>query len=126
MLLVIICVFCIVLFWMRQSFSNLFSSREATKLGSDIKMTSNPPYDIIKQTIKEEIVYDYELFKSLKTNPSYEVIQKSNRLDNNSDNVATQSGCNDATQPNPSCSANSKSSRVIHEDQDGYVEIDNL
>ena len=39
-------------------------------------MTSNPPYDIIKQTIKEEIMYDYELVKSLKTNPSYEVIQK--------------------------------------------------
>ena len=76
-------------------------------------MTSNPPYDIIKQTIKEEIVYDYELFKSLKTNPSYEVIQKSNRLDNNSDNAATRSGCNDAIQPNPSCSANSKSFRVI-------------
>ena len=33
-------------------------------MGSDIKMTSNPSYYIIKQTIKEEIIYDCELFKS--------------------------------------------------------------
>ena len=38
---VIICVLCMVAFWMRRSFSNLFSNREATKQGSDIKMTSD-------------------------------------------------------------------------------------
>ena len=122
-LLVIIFVFFIVVFWMRRSFSNLFSSREGTKLGSDIKITSNPSYDIIKQTIKEEIVYDSELFTSSETNPSYEMIQEYNRLGNNSDN-AVQSGCNDATQPNSSCSGTSKSSREMYEDQDGYVKTD--
>ena len=120
---VVICVFFIVVFWMRQSFSNLFSCREGTKLGSDIKMTSNPSYDIIKRTIKEEIVYDCELFKSSETNPSYEMIHEHNRLCHNSDN-AVQSGCNDATLPNPSCSGNLKSSREMYEDQDGYVKTD--
>ena len=122
-LLVIICVFFIVVFWMRRSFSNLFSCREGTKLGSDIKMTSNPSYDIIKQTTKEEIVYDCELFKSLETNPSYEMIHEYNRLCHNSDN-AVQSRCNDATQPNPFCSGTSKSSKAMYEDLDGYVKTD--
>ena len=120
---VIICVFFIVVFWMRRSFSNLFSNREEIKMGSDIKMTSNPSYDIIKQTIKEEIVYDRELFKSSETNPSYGMIQEYNRLCHNSDN-AVQSRCNDATQPNSSCSGTSKSSREMYEDQDGYVKTD--
>ena len=121
---VIICVFCIVLFWMRRSYINVFNNREATTLDSDIKMTSNPSYDIIKHTIKDEIVYDHELFKSSKANPSYGVIQEYNRLGNNSDNAATRSGCNDAIQPNPSYNANSQSSREIYEDQDGYVKTD--
>ena len=92
-------------------------------MGSDIKMTSNPSYDIIKQTIKEEIVYDSELFKSSETNPSYGMIQEYNRLCHNSDN-AVQSGCNDATQPNPSSSADSQSSTVIYEGLDGYIKTD--
>ena len=115
--------FCIALFWMRRSYNNLFSNREATTLGSDIKMTSNPSYDIIKQTIKDEIVYDHELFKSSNANPSYGVIQEYNRSSNNSDNAA-QLRCNDAIQPNPSYSANSQSSRGVYEDQDGYVKTD--
>ena len=86
-------------------------------------MTSNPYYDTIKQNIKEEIVYDYELFKSLETNPSYEMIHEYNRLCHNSDN-AVQSGCNDTTQPNPSCSGNLTSCRVIYEDLHGYVKTD--
>ena len=102
---------------MRQWYNN----REATKLGSDIKMTSSPSYNIIKHTIKEEIVYDHELFKTLTSNPLYAVVQERNRLDNNSDNAATQSGCNDAIQPIPFYGANSKSSREIYEDRDGYV-----
>ena len=85
-------------------------------------MTSSPLYDIIEQTINKETVYDHELFKSLKSNPTYGVIQECNKLGNNSE--ATQSGYNDAIQPNPSCSANSKSSRVIYEDLDGYVKTD--
>ena len=105
---------------MWQSYNNLFSNKVATKLGSGIKMIPNPSYDIIKQTIKEEIVYDHELFNYLKTNPSYAVIQQYNKLDNNSDNAA-QSGCNDAIQLNTSYSANS---REIYEDQDGYVITD--
>ena len=68
-------------------------------------------------------MYDYELFKSLETNPSYEMIHEYNRLCHNSDN-AVQSGCNDATQPNPSCSGNLTSCRVIYEDLDGYVKTD--
>ena len=83
-------------------------------MGSDIKMTSNPSYDIIKQTIKEEFVYDSELFKSSETNPSYEMIQEYNRLCHNSDN-AVQSGSNEATQPNPYSSGISKSSREAYE-----------
>ena len=50
-------------------------------------MTSNPSYAISKWTIKEEIVYGYELFKSLEVNPLYEVIQEYNRLHNSGDNV---------------------------------------
>ena len=115
---VIICVFCIMLFWMRRSYNNLFSNKGATTLGSDIKMTTNPSFDIIKH---KEIVYDHELFKSLKANPSYGVIQQYNRLGNNGDNAATRSGCNDAIQP---YSVSSKLSREIYEDQDGYVITD--
>ena len=122
-LLVIICLFCIVMVGMRQSFSNLFSNREETKMNSDIKMTSNPSYDIIKQTIKEEIIYDCELFKSSETNSSYEMIREYNRLGNSSDN-AVQSRCNDATQPNLSCSGTSKLPRETYEDLDGYVKTD--
>ena len=120
---VILCVFFIVVFWMRRSFSNLFSNREETKMGSDIKITSNPSYNIIKQTIKKEIIYDCELFKSSETNPSYEMIHEYNRLCHNSDN-AVQAWCNDTTQPNPSCSGTSKSSKAMYEDLDGYVKTD--
>ena len=105
---------------MRQSFSNLFSNREGTKLGSDTNMTSDPSYDIIKQNIKEEIVYHHELSE---TNPSYEVIQEYDTLCHNSDN-AVQSGCNDATQLNPSSSADSQSFTVIYEGLDGYSRTD--
>ena len=56
-------------------------------MGSDIKMTSNPSYDIIKHTIKEAIIYDCELFKSSETNSSYKMIQEYNRLGNSSDNA---------------------------------------
>ena len=97
---VIICGFCIVLYWMRRSFSNFFSNRKVINPGSDIKMTSNPSYDITK-----EIVYDHELFKSSKTNPSYGIIQEYNRLVYNSDN-AVQSPCND------------------YEGLDGYIKTD--
>ena len=112
---VIICVLCMVAFWMRRSFSNLFSIREATKQGSDIKMTSNSSYDITK-----EIVYDHELFKSSNTNPSY---GEYNRLVYNSDN-AVQSWCTGATLPNPFYSDNSQSSTVIYEDPDDYIKTD--
>ena len=115
---VIICVLCMVAFWMRRSFSNLFSNREATKQGSDIKMTSDSSYDVTK-----EIVYDYELFKSSNTNPSYGDIPEYNRLVYNSDN-AVQSRCGCATQPNPFYSGNSQSSIVIYEDLDDYIKTD--
>ena len=39
-------------------------------MGSDIKMTSNPSYYIIKQTIKEEIAYDWELSSMSDLQPS--------------------------------------------------------
>ena len=115
---VIICGFCMVVFWMRRSFSNLFNNREGTKLDSDIKVTSDSSYDTIKH-----IVYDYELFKYSETNPSYGMIQEYNRLVHNSDN-AVQSQSNDATQPNLSYSGNSQSSVVLYEGLDGYIKTD--
>ena len=117
---VIICLSCIVLFWMRRSFSNLFSNREGTKLGSDANMTSDPSYDFIKQNIKEDIVYHHKLSE---TNPSYKIIQEYDRLCHNSDS-AVQSVCNDATQLNPSSSVDSQSSTVIYEGLDGYIKTD--
>ena len=87
-------------------------------MDSDIKMTSDSSYDTINQ-----IVYDYELFKSSETNPSYGMIQEYDRLVHNSDN-AVQSQCNDATQPNPSYSGNSQSSVVLYEGMDGYIKTD--
>ena len=68
-------------------------------------------------------MYDYELFKSSDTNPSYGVIQEYNKLVHNSDN-AVQSQYNEATQPNPSYSGNSQSSVVLYEGQDGYIKTD--
>ena len=81
-------------------------------------MTSDSSYDIINQ-----IVYDFELFTSSDTNPSYGVIQEYNRLVHNNDN-AVQSQYNDATQPNPSYSGNSPSSVVLYEGLDGYIKTD--
>ena len=128
---VIICVFCIVLFLMRQLCNNQYSNKQVTKLDSDIEMASNPAYDVTKQSIKEEFYCDYEYsFQDytqdtikLDTNPSYGVVPEYNRLGNNSDN-AVQSQCSDANQPYPSYRGNSKSSREIYDNQDGCINTD--
>ena len=69
--------------------NNLFwNIIELSKLDSDIKMNSNPCYDIPKWMIKKKLcMHGCELFKFLVVNPSYEVIEEYNRLHNNSDNV---------------------------------------
>ena len=111
----------------------MFDNKMATaESSSDIKMDSNPSYNITEVS-KQNRQYDYvqkDAFLSdvkMDSNPSYGRIQHSSTV---SDDVAalkyddTNELHYDVTiQPNPSYSSNLKSTIKVSED-DGYVETD--
>ena len=111
----------------RKKKTYLIRNKEIAELGSDINMTSNPSYDIIK---KQEHQYNNPThtevpqcsFKQdtikLDTNPSYGEIQECETLFYDYVNPPLRDVI---IQPNPSYSSNS---RKISEDQNGYVKTD--
>ena len=99
---------------------------------SDIKMDSNPSYNITEVS-KQNHQYDYvqkETFLTdvkMDSNPSYGRIQDSGTVSDDTaalkyDNT-NELHCDVTVQPNPSYSSNLKSTTMVSED-DGYVETD--
>ena len=95
------------------------------EMKSDIKLSTNPSYDITRQNRNQHnkpnyVLYNKNTVETIKmdSNPSYGTVQSGNIYD------ANQSAYDAATQPNPSYSSIPKETTKMSEDedQDGYVE----
>ena len=124
---------CVVILYVRQCHkktSHEFDNKMMIKMDSDMKMNTNPSYNITIQKREQEDQYDYVLHDNtalqddpqdtikMNSNPSYGRVQGCNACD------VTEPEYDAAIQPNPSYSSSSKETTKIceDEDQDGYVE----
>ena len=95
------------------------------EMKSDIKLSTNPSYDITRQNSNQHnkpnyVLYNKHTVETIKmdSNPSYGTVQSGNIYDTN------QPDYDAAIQPNPSYSSIPKETTKMSEDedQDGYVE----
>ena len=127
-----IIVLCVVILYVRQSHrkrSHEFDNKMMIEMNSDIKMNTNPSYNITNQNRKQD-QYDYVLHNKIShkddvqdtinmdSNPSYGRVQGCNAYD------VTEPEYDTTIQPNPSYTSISKETTKMSEDEDqgGYVE----
>ena len=135
-LFIIISLLCVVILCIRQFHdkkrSHTFDNRIEIELNLDVRMNTNPSYNITKQNKKQEDQYDYVLQNKffLQDDPQDTIKMVSNPSYGRVQGCSAYNGTgpeNDATiQPNLSCNSISKEttkmSKDEDEDEDGYVE----
>ena len=139
-LLIISCLLCVILFLVRRSRKETarVPNKMYTEMKSDIKMNTNPSYEINMQKQTQEDQYDYVAHDQLDskhaaikmdTNPSYEIVRCANNevpIQENPSYGTVQGShdepeCNVTIQANPSYCSNLQDTKKTLEDENKEI-----
>ena len=136
-MLIISCLLCVILFLVRRSCRKIVHApnKMYTEMNSDIKMNTNPSYEINKQSQTQEDQYDYVAHDQLDnkhatiemdTNPLYEIANNEIPIQDNPSYGTVQGShdepeCNVTIQANPSYCSNLQDTKKTLEDENKDV-----